>query len=412
MATVTWILTALAIPGAKFDTDPVNLNNPAAQSVTTYRDLIADDQQSPMSISALFDSAAEVADASVTLSSLDTVQSVRSLDDLVPARQDEKLAIVDDLALILGADLSPQPTPAADPAATLTAIDELLAALDDEAAMDAAAALRSALIAWRDRFATLGPDAQAVALAALEAKLLMSFDGRLALLNDSLAPEPFDVTDLPPELRERWVTESGTRRLEIFPAEPVDDPRAMKRFVESVREVLGDRITGAPVINLGASDAVVLAFIQAFSCAFVVITGLLWLILRSFKDVAIVLSPLILAGLLTTAASVVFSLPFNFANIIALPLLLGIGVDSALHMLHRYRTALPDNGNLLQTSTARAVLFSALTTTVSFGNLATSSHAGTASMGVMLTIGIVATLVCTLLVLPALLKQFSPVRTA
>ena len=412
VATVTWILTALAIPGAKFDTDPVNLNNPAAQSVTTYRDLIADDQQSPMSISALFDSAAEVADASVTLSSLDTVQSVRSLDDLVPARQDEKLAIVDDLALILGADLSPQPTPAADPAATLTAIDELLAALDDEAAMDAAAALRTALIAWRDRFATLGPDAQAVALAALEAKLLMSFDGRLALLNDSLAPEPFDVTDLPPELRERWVTESGTRRLEIFPAEPVDDPRAMKRFVESVREVLGDRITGAPVINLGASDAVVLAFIQAFSCAFVVITGLLWLILRSFKDVAIVLSPLILAGLLTTAASVVFSLPFNFANIIALPLLLGIGVDSALHMLHRYRTALPDNGNLLQTSTARAVLFSALTTTVSFGNLATSSHAGTASMGVMLTIGIVATLVCTLLVLPALLKQFSPVRTA
>jgi len=106
-----------------------------------------------------------------------------------------------------------------------------------------------------------------------------------------------------------------------------------------------------------------------------------------------------------------FSLPFNFANIIALPLLLGIGVDSALHMLHRYKTALPANGNLLQTSTARAVLFSALTTTVSFGNLATSTHAGTASMGVMLTIGIVATLVCTLLVLPAMLKQFSPAPT-
>lgn len=404
-ATVAWILAALAIPGAEFDTDPVNLNNPDAPSVTTYRDLIADDQHSPMSISALFDSAAEIAEASVALSTLDTVQSVRSLDDLVPSQQDEKLAIVDDLALILGPDLSPQTKPAPDASATLASIDALLAALDDDAA------LRTALESWRENFATLGPDAQAAALAALEAKLLASFDGRLALLNDSLAPEPFDVADLPADLRERWVAESGTRRLEIFPAAAADDPRAMKRFVESVREVLGDRITGTPVINIGASDAVVLAFIEAFSYAFIVITALLWLILRSFKDVAMVLSPLILAGLLTTAASVIFSLPFNFANIIALPLLLGIGVDSALHMLHRYRTALPDNGNLLQTSTARAVLFSALTTTVSFGNLATSSHAGTASMGIMLTIGIVATLVCTLLVLPAMLKQFSPAQT-
>ncbi|MGR9092304.1 MAG: MMPL family transporter [Gammaproteobacteria bacterium] len=410
-ATVAWILAALAIPGAEFDTNPVNLNNPDAQSVMTYHDLIADEQQSPMSISAVFDSAAEIADAAAPLLTLESVSSLRSLADLVPSRQDEKLAIVDDLALTLGADLSLQPTRAQDPARTPAAIEELLAALDDNAAAPAGAALRTALAAWRDTFAALDPEARAAALDALDAKLLTSFDGRLTLLNDGLVPQAFGVADLPPELRDRWVAASGTRRLEIFPAEPVDDPRAMKRFVESVREVLGDRITGTPVINLGASEAVVLAFIQAFAYAFVVITGLLWLILRSFKDVAMVLTPLILAGLLTTAASVVFSLPFNFANIIALPLLLGIGVDSALHMLHRYKTALPDNGNLLQTSTARAVLFSALTTAVSFGNLAASSHAGTASMGVMLTIGIVATLVCTLLVLPAMLKQFSPAKT-
>lgn len=412
VATVAWILAALAIPGARFDTNPVNLNNPAAESVTTYRDLLVDDQQSPMSISALFDSAAEVADARLALGTLDEVQSVRAVDDLVPGGQEDKLAIVDDLNFILGADLSPGAPPAPNPAATLASIDALLAALDDETAPPAASALATALAAWRANYRTLSRDDQAGALAALEGKLLDSFDGRLALLNDSLSPEPFGVDALPRDLRERWVSESGTRRLEIFPSAATDDPRAMKRFVESVREVLGDRITGTPVINLGASDAVVLAFIQAFSCAFVVITALLFLILRSFRDVAMVLSPLILAGLLTTAASVVFSLPFNFANIIALPLLLGIGVDSALHMLHRYKTALPANGNLLQTSTARAVLFSALTTTVSFGNLAASSHAGTASMGVMLTIGIVATLVCTLLVLPAMLKQFSPARAA
>ena len=184
----------------------------------------------------------------------------------------------------------------------------------------------------------------------------------------------------------------------------------MKRFVNTVRAVIGEAATGTPIVYLDGSDAVKLAFIQAFSYAFILITALLWVILRSMKEVAIVLTPLILAGLITSASSIVFSVPFNFANIIALPLLLGIGVDSALHILHRYKTALPENGNLLQTSTARAVFFSALTTTVSFGNLASSTHAGTASMGVMLTIGVVSTLICTLLVLPALLKQFIPVR--
>jgi predicted RND superfamily exporter protein len=106
----------------------------------------------------------------------------------------------------------------------------------------------------------------------------------------------------------------------------------------------------------------------------------------------------------TGAATVVLDIPFNFANVIALPLLLGIGVDSGIHMVHRFRTALPQHGNLLATSTARAVLFSALTTICGFGNLALSPHPGTASMGLLLTLGLGFTLVCTLIVLPALLE--------
>ena len=129
--------------------------------------------------------------------------------------------------------------------------------------------------------------------------------------------------------------------------------------------------------------------------------------LRRIRDVLVIIAPLALAGLLTTAASIALSMPFNFANIIALPLLLGIGVDSALHMFHRYTNPVGSATPLLATSTARAILFSALTTTASFGNLAFSPHAGTASMGVMLSIGLVATLLCTLIVMPALLAQFT-----
>ena len=146
---------------------------------------------------------------------------------------------------------------------------------------------------------------------------------------------------------------------------------------------------------------VVKAFQQAFVLALIAITGLLFLLLRPKLDVLLVLLPLLLAGALTGAISVLFDISFNFANVIALPLLLGIGVDNGIHMVHRMRAAPPASGQILQTSTARAVLFSSLTTVCGFGNLALSPHRGMASMGVMLSIGIGFVLLCTLIVLPA-----------
>ena len=119
------------------------------------------------------------------------------------------------------------------------------------------------------------------------------------------------------------------------------------------------------------------------------------------------LRPIFVAGLLTVAAMVLLDLPFNFANMIALPLLLGIGVDNGIHMVHRHRAASAQPGGLLGTSTARAVFFSTLTTVASFGNLAFSRHIGTASMGKLLTIGMLLILVCTLVMLPALLERDS-----
>ncbi|MDP6108724.1 MAG: MMPL family transporter, partial [Rhodospirillales bacterium] len=117
---------------------------------------------------------------------------------------------------------------------------------------------------------------------------------------------------------------------------------------------------------------------------------------------ALVFAPLALAALLTVAASVIFSLPFNFANVIVLPLLFGLGVAGSIHLVARDREESGFNG-VLETSTLRAVLFSALTTIGSFGSIALSSHPGTSSMGVLLTIAIALSLGCTLVVLPALM---------
>jgi predicted RND superfamily exporter protein len=127
---------------------------------------------------------------------------------------------------------------------------------------------------------------------------------------------------------------------------------------------------------------------------------LLW---RRWTDTALVLVPLALASSLTVSAAVLLSIPFNFADVIVLPLLLGIGVDSGIHLVHRARQS-GDVTNLLGTSTARAVGYSALTTIASFGTMGFASHLGLATLGQLLTLGVCFTLLCNLVVLPALIS--------
>jgi hypothetical protein len=152
---------------------------------------------------------------------------------------------------------------------------------------------------------------------------------------------------------------------------------------------------------------VIHAFVVAGIIAIAAISVLLVLVLRRIQDVLLVLAPLLLAGLLTLATSVLLDVPLNFANIIALPLLLGVGVSFDIYFVMRWRAGY---GDLLQSSTARAILFSALTTGTAFGSLALSNHPGTSEMGKLLTLALIYTLLCSFFVLPALLGPVKPNR--
>jgi predicted RND superfamily exporter protein len=146
--------------------------------------------------------------------------------------------------------------------------------------------------------------------------------------------------------------------------------------------------------------AVTQAFVLAGILALAAISILLAVVLRRLWEVLLVLMPLMMSGLLTLATSILGDLPLNFANIIALPLLLGVGVAFDIYFVMRWRAG---QGDLLESSTARAILFSALTTGTAFGSLALSSHPGTAEMGKLLMLSLLYTLVCTFFLLPALL---------
>ena len=182
---------------------------------------------------------------------------------------------------------------------------------------------------------------------------------------------------------------------------------ARRRFVDSVRSVEPDAV-GIPVNLVEFGAVTVGSFQQAIASALVAVVLLLWFLWRRASEVGLVMAPLLLSSGLTGATVVALGYAFNFTNVIVLPLLLGIGVDSAIHLVHQAKSDSAGQSELLESTTARAVFYSALTTIASFGSLAFSSHLGMHSLGVLLTAGMIFTVVCNLVVLPALLDLRKP----
>jgi predicted RND superfamily exporter protein len=223
----------------------------------------------------------------------------------------------------------------------------------------------------------------------------------LGQLRSAMQASPVTLESLPDEVRRDWIASDGRARIEVFPKGDANDNQTLRRFVAAVT-LLAPEATGAPVSIQESSRTIVRAFLQAGLWALLAIIVLLALVLRRAIDVVLTLAPLALSGLVTLGICVATGLPLNFENIIALPLLLGIGVAFNIYFVAAWRAG---RGELLQSSLTRAVIFSALTTGTAFGSLWLSHHPGTSSMGKLLALSLACTLVSALLFLPALLGE-------
>jgi hopanoid biosynthesis associated RND transporter like protein HpnN len=398
-------LVGLALtPRLTFDFDPLHLKDPTTESMATLLDLMADPDTTFYTIDILTPS---IAAARALVDKLDAVPEVDhavAITNYVPKDQEQKLALIQDAAMLLGPTLTPEV--AAPPSApdNLRALGDFAKKLAPIAAKAAPGSPARRLARAIDGVLAKG---DAATLATLSDMLIGSLPRRLDELRLSLSAEPVTLDSLPDQLRRDWVATDGRARIEVFPKGDTRRNDVIERFVAAVRAVAPDA-AGAPVSIQESARTIIHAFAIAGVTAIAVIALLLLATLRSPRDVALVLAPLLLAALMNLITCVVVGLPLNFANIIALPLLLGIGVAFDIYFVMNWRAGL---AGPLQSSTARAVLFSALTTTTAFGALALSRHPGTASMGELLTLGLFYTVVCTLFVLPALLgpaQQESP----
>ena len=394
----------VSLPLAKFEFDPIKLRDQKTESIEAIMDIIRDSGKHPSTIVVLENDEENSRKTVERLEKLETVDKVVSIHDFVPTDQDEKMLLIDDLDLIIGTSLLDLPEttkPSSDE--QIEQIEDFLAKLSEYPEVAARAQLSLMAVQLKDFIAAVesnNVEMREPRLESLEKSLTGTLQFALGTLKKAFLAEPFNRKDLPRDLFERWVSEDGGIRIQVFAEEDISDNDALEKFVWDVRTVAPDATSG-PIFTYESGRAVVGSFKQAFVSAVILISILLFIVLRNFVDSLYVLFPLLVAGLFTGASTVFLQIPFNFANIIALPLLLGLGVDNGIHMVHRMRKLADSDSDFLKTSTARGVLFSALTTVFSFGTLIFLSHQGTASMGKLLTLGVLLTMATTLLLLPA-----------
>ena len=396
-------LAAAVSPRLAFDSDPLHTKKTSTEAMLTLRDLIDDPVASPYTIDVVLPDLKTAARVAERLRALPTVAEVRSLESFVPDNQDKKRAALADARAILaptllaaptGAPIAPEEVRLA-AAMALAQIEPALLKLPPNHPLgDVAADLR-----------VLKTASDGLAMAA-NAALIRFLPAQLTHLRDGLDAGPVTLSDIPPDIKRDWLLPDGRARLQVVPKANVRAGGGIAAFVAEVTAIAPDA-GGSAVIIAATSETIVSSFRDAAIGALIAILMILAAILRRPLDVALVFAPLVLSGLLTLYVAVLLSLPLNFANIIALPLLLGVGVSFNVYFVMNWRAGFIAP---LGSATARAIVFSALTTGTAFGSLALSGHPGTASMGVLLLISLGCTLAASLIFVPAMLSALGPPR--
>lgn len=422
VSAVVTIGALVAASQARIDVNPLNLQDPKAAPVIAYRDLADDPQTSPYALNVV---AANLEDAharAAKLSAAPGVARVATAEDFLPKDQAPKLELIETARQSLGTSFfnTNDALPPPDDAEMLAAFGQLQdesvrifnAAPDGSELKAAAAKLRDGLVLFADRRGT-----QPAELQALQEALIGSAPLIVSNLRERLgAAHALTLADLPQDIRRDWITADGRMRLQVQPANDIGTPEGFETFANDIQE-LEPRAAGVPVSVTEAGNAILQSFAEAILYTTFAIGLIVVALRRRVSDVLLVLAPLAVAAIWTVALSALLDLPFNFANVIVIPLLIGLGVAGSIHIVVRAREleleapVTGEAGNVLETSTSMAVLVAQLNTVGAFATLAISAHRGLYSMGMLLGLSILLVTIVCLVVLPAALVALDRRKT-
>ena len=397
------VIALALIDEVALDTNVIRMRNPHTESVQAFEDLLDSREATPWYVDALTPSLEAADRLAETLRGQPGIDRVVTFSDFLPEDQDEKLEIIADLAMLL--DLRRvEPLRRSEPAEVVGALEGLrteLLAFGGRQPAGSKLGVSSERLVESLTTRIDAAEADPESLARLETVLLENLPGQLRQLDANLNVESVTLASLPTGLVERMLAKDGHARVQVYPSEDLWDDAAMVAFVERVRLHWSD-ITGLPVNLVESADATWTSLREAMLWATLAIVFLLLALWRRIGDTLIALGPLLLAVLLTQVSTLVLPVAFTFANVMVLPLLLGIGIDGGVHIV--YRAHRHGESDLHSGATTQAVWYSALTTIASFGMLVISAHRGVASLGFLLVVGMIWVLAANLVLLPALLR--------
>jgi len=389
----------------RFDFNPIDLQNPDSASVKLYRELQREPQTSGNDAELLAASLGDADSKARTLASVPEVSRVLTLSSFIPADQDQKIAVIKAASQALGTALHPakqQPAPTDQEriAAIRSAAQNLSGVADNATGAGADAARRVS-----DLLKRLA-DADVATRDKAEVAVVSPLDYDLDLLRESLDPQMVTTATLPSSLVRDWVLPDGRARVQAQPKGTPNDSNVLRTFATAVLRA-EPSATGPAISYYESEKTVIYAFVEAAIFALCAIAILLLIVLRRVTDVLLTLIPLLLAGAVTLEICALSGFALNFANIIALPLLLGVGVAFKIYYIMAWRAG---QTNLLQSTLTRAVTFSAMTNAVAFGSMWASSYPGMSSMGKMMALALLCTMAAAVLFQPVLMGPPRQVR--
>jgi hopanoid biosynthesis associated RND transporter like protein HpnN len=421
------IAAALSLPKLRFDYNLLHLDNQKAPSVKAlYRVMDASKSDEGTEISTIYGSVVaqnldEARDLSRKLAALPVVAKVESILELVPEGQDEKLPIIKRI-VALGAALNVKPSTNAavdiprareDIKSLLKQSEEGLKQAKGFAGISSVA--RQAVAAFSTMIPALERADQALnsgSVSEIQKRFSASSNGaftrmqaNMAMLKTQKADRGLTLADIPPQLQKLFVAPSGKILLQVYGKEDLWERGPDEEFVNAVLSV-APNATGTPVLNYFATDLLRVSYLWAAGWAFCAIVVLILLHFQSFKYLMLTLTPLVLAVLWRTGAMVWFGIEFNPANIVTLPLIIGIDVAFGVYIIDRYR----EDGRLsiFAGSTGKAIIMSSLTSLFGFSSLLISQFAGMFDIGQLMSLGIAIGLVTAIFILPQILALLKP----
>ena len=406
VCTVLVLIASLSLKDLRFDYNLLNLQAKGTEAVQYEMKILESAGRSAWSAAILADSFKEIQEKERQLKALPTVARVESISAVIPDNQEENAQIIRENLAPLLRDLEVEPE---DVDFSWKALNKTLKGIQfklqgrEEDDLDPVQMAGNRVRNFREQSQKMEPDLAEKRLQNFSQLLFADYRNLMEELKANADVKLVKLEEIPETLRKRYISQKGKYVAHIFPSVDVWDLDERKKYLDDLRSV-DPNVTGTAIHMFESTRLMTEGYVNGGLYAMTAIIIYVFFLFRNLRTVFFVLLPVLVGSIWTIGIMELIGLKLNMANLVILPLILGIGVVNGIHITHRYREEEDKHASILGKSTGQAVLLSSLTTMIGFGSMMVANHYGVFSLGMVLTLGVFNCLIASVTFLPALLK--------